>query len=127
MYRDRQTTIFVNSHWAPRNPGAVLVIPNAHYENVYSLPDDLALPIHRSVRAAARAMKTALNADGVTIRQHNELAGDQRVWHYHVHVVPRYVDDAYLYMVPPFELSSETDRVRYAQRLRRAVQDGLTR
>ena len=79
--------------WWPRNPGAVLVIPNDHYENIYDLPVELGTPIQRAVRSSAIAMKTAFGCDGVSTRQHNEPDGNQDVWHYHVHVFPRWMDD----------------------------------
>lgn len=41
----------------------------------------------------ALALKAALSCDGISTRQQNEPAGDQDVWHYHVHVFPRYADD----------------------------------
>jgi len=83
----------MNPKWWPRNPGSVLVIPNGHYENVYDLPVELGTPIQRAVRSAAIAMKAAFGCDGVSTRQHNEPDGNQVVWHYHVHVFPRWSDD----------------------------------
>ena len=46
VLRTALTTAFVASHQWPVNPGHVLVVPNDHYENVYSLPVYLAGPIH---------------------------------------------------------------------------------
>ena len=91
----RNDTVFVkmNPKWWPGNPGSVLVIPNDHYENVYDLPVELGTPIQGAVRSAALAMKAAYGCDGVSTRQHNEPDGNQDVWHYHVHVVPRWRDD----------------------------------
>src|SRR5947207_14256607 len=83
----------MNPNWLPSNPGGVLVIPNAHYENVYDLPPELGTPIQRAVRSASIAMKTAFGCDGVSTRQHNEPAGNQDVWHFHVHVFPRWEGD----------------------------------
>ena len=90
VHRDDDVFVKVNPKWWPRNPGSVLVIPNAHYENVYDLPAELGTPIQRCVRAAALAMKNAWDCDGVSTRQHNEPAGNQDVWHYHTHVFPRW-------------------------------------
>lgn len=83
----------MNPKWWPRNPGSALVIPNDHYENVYDLPPDLGAPIQHAVRDTALALKEAFSCAGVSTRQHNEPAGNQDVWHYHVHVFPRYQDD----------------------------------
>ena len=93
IYRDDDVLVKMNPRWYPNNPGAVLVVPIEHHENIYGLPERLGLPIQRAVRAAAIAMKSAFECDGVSTRQHNEPAGDQEVWHHHVHVFPRWDGD----------------------------------
>lgn len=93
VHRNEDVFVKMNPKWWPRNPGAVLVIPVDHHENVYDLPRRLAIPIQRAVRNAAVAMKSAYGCDGVSTRQHNEPAGNQDVWHYHVHVFPRFAGD----------------------------------
>jgi histidine triad (HIT) family protein len=91
--RTDATITYVSPKWWPKNPGNLLVIPTEHWESLYSLPDYLGLPILRATRRAARALKAAYGCDGVSTRQHNEPAGNQDVWHYHVHVFPRWVGD----------------------------------
>jgi histidine triad (HIT) family protein len=93
IHRDDAILVKMNPKWWLRNPGSVLVIPNDHYENVYDLPVEFGTPIQRAVRSAAIAMKSAFGCDGVSTRQHNEPDGNQDVWHYHVHVFPRWKDD----------------------------------
>ncbi|CAA9306293.1 MAG: Bis(5'-nucleosyl)-tetraphosphatase (asymmetrical) [uncultured Chloroflexia bacterium] len=93
IYRDDEVTAFVASKWWPNNKGHVLVIPNAHYENIYDLPPALGAPIQRLARTVALAMKATYGCDGVSTRQHNEPKGGQDVWHYHLHVLPRYSGD----------------------------------
>ena len=93
LHRYDQVTVRMNPKWWPRNPGSALVIPNDHYENVYDLPPDLGAPIQHAVHDTALALKEAFSCAGVSTRQHNEPAGNQDVWHYHVHVFPRYQDD----------------------------------
>ncbi len=83
----------INPRWRPNNPGSALVIPNDHYENIFDLPDILATPIHAAARSTATAMKVAFGCDGISLRQHNEPAGSQDVWHYHLHVIPRWHGD----------------------------------
>lgn len=96
VHRDDDVFVKVNPKWWPNNPGGALVIPVAHHENVYDLPVALGVPLHRAVRATALAMKAAYRCDGISTRQHNEPAGNQDVWHYHVHVFPRFeADDLY--------------------------------
>jgi len=112
-------TVKLNPKWWVRNKGAVLVVPNAHYENVYDLPVELGTPIQRAVRDAALAMKAAFACDGVSTRQHNEPAGYQDVWHYHVHVFPRYAGDE-LYATRDVYWPSADEMRAFADRLRAA-------
>jgi histidine triad (HIT) family protein len=93
LHRDANVFVKMNPKWRPRNRGAALVIPVDHHENVFDLPAHLGTPLQAAVRDTAIAMKTALGCSGVSTRQHNEPDGDQDVWHYHVHVFPRYEED----------------------------------
>lgn len=86
-------TAFVSSHQWPNNHGNVIIIPNKHFENIYDLPVTYALEIHQMAKRLALAMKLAYGCDGISTRQHNEPAGNQDVWHYHLHVTPRYQND----------------------------------
>jgi histidine triad (HIT) family protein len=61
-------------------------------------------------------MKTAYSCDGISTRQHNEPAGSQDVWHYHLHVIPRYKDDQY-YMTQG-EPMSISERANHAERIK---------
>jgi histidine triad (HIT) family protein len=77
----------------PATRGHVLVIPRAHATDVHEASeDDLAAAASVAKRLAGLAMR-GLAADGVTIMQSNGAAAWQTVFHYHVHVIPRYRDD----------------------------------
>jgi len=93
LHRYDDVVVKMNPRWRPANPGAALVIPIEHYENIYERPDILGGPIQRALRQTAIAMKSAYGSDGVSTRQHNEPAGNQDVWHFHIHVYPRYEGD----------------------------------
>jgi len=93
IYHDQRVTAFVTSHQWPNNHGNVVVVPNEHFENIYDLPPDYAADIQRVLQKMALALKGAYSCEGISTRQHNEPAGNQDVWHYHVHVTPRYKDD----------------------------------
>lgn len=97
VYREEFVTAFLASKNWPNNRGHVLVIPNEHFENVFDLPSELGAPIQAAIKRIAVAMKRAYECDGISTRQHNEPAGNQDVWHYHVHVYPRYKRD-FLYL-----------------------------
>ena len=119
VWRDRATTAWLNARWWARNPGNVLVVPNRHVENLYELDRDVAGEINETTRRVALALKSAYGCDGVSTRQHNEPGGDQEVWHYHVHVFPRYAGDE-LYR-SPHRLTTRDERLPYATRLRAAL------
>ncbi|HVE98819.1 MAG TPA: HIT family protein [Mycobacteriales bacterium] len=116
--RTASTWTFVSPTWWANNPGHVLVVPVDHVENLYAMPDRLGGPLLGATRRAALALKAAYGCPGTSLRQHNEPAGNQDVWHYHVHVFPRY-DREELYGAPSRRAEwAEMDR--YAERLRPA-------
>lgn len=121
VFQDSTVTAFLSLHDPANALGHVIIIPNGHYENIYDLPIPLAAEIHACSRAVALAMKIAYPCDGVTLRQNNEPAGGQDVWHYHLHVYPRYVGDNFPGVVKT--VTSEEKRAEYAKRLRAQLEN----
>ena len=115
FYRGPNISTFISSRQWPNNHGHALVIPNQHYENIYDLPPEIGGKIHRAVQQIALAMKELYRCDGISTRQHNEPEGNQDVWHYHLHVFPRYAGDN-LYGSEYFEMPI-AERAQYASRL----------
>lgn len=94
VYQDESVTAFVSPKWWVNNPGHVIVIPNNHTENLYSISDEELGKVNKTVKQVAIAIrKSYKDCIGTSVRQHNEPAGNQDVWHFHVHVFPRYADD----------------------------------
>ena len=118
-WRDNLVMVRITKHWYPANPGHALVAPLAHFENVYVLPDPTAARIATVARRVAVVMRTTYPCDGVTIRQNNEPAGNQDVWHVHTHVIPRHTGDR-LYSAPAARVDDAT-RATYASRLREGL------
>ncbi|MBT4609419.1 MAG: HIT family protein [Gemmatimonadetes bacterium] len=112
-------TAFVSSHQWPANPGHVLIVPNGHVENLYELPSEWAEPFQAATQLLARALKKAFDCPGISTRQHNEPAGGQDVWHYHVHVFPRFEGDE-LYGSDRQRVSEDV-RSKQAEQIRRAL------
>ena len=74
----------------PQGPGHTLVVPKVKARTLLDIaPGDLAALITR-VQKVAAAVKTAFEADGLTVFQFSEPAGGQTVFHLHFHVVPRF-------------------------------------
>jgi histidine triad (HIT) family protein len=116
--RTGQSLAFVSPRWWVNNEGHVIVVPAQHVENLYDLTEPMATPLLAAVRRAALALKSAYGCAGTSVRQHNEPAGDQEIWHLHVHVFPRHADDG-LYG-SPFRRAEPAEMDSYASRLRAA-------
>ncbi len=88
---DERTMAFMDINPATR--GHVLVIPRAHTADLLSVaPDDLCAVAIASQRQAVRA-KERLRADGVNLVNSCGSVAWQTVFHFHMHVIPRYTDD----------------------------------
>jgi histidine triad (HIT) family protein len=119
IYKDELVTAFVSPRWWPNNPGNVIIVSNEHFENIYDLSAQYAQKIQDIAREVAIAFKEIYKCDGVSTRQHNEPAGGQGVWHYHLHIFPRYEgDNLYLSSVNR-DFVPLTKRIAYAERLRK--------
>lgn len=124
IYQDEFVTAFIASKWWPNNKGHVLVVPNNHFENIFELPSALAGKIHHVAQIVAFAMKNQYDCDGISTRQHNEPAGNQDVWHYHLHVYPRYENDN-LYLSKGKQTNPE-ERDEYSEKLRLWIKENVT-
>lgn len=93
IYQDDELIVFTAADGFGPRAGHVMVCPTEHYEALYHLPDRVLMRISLMVREVAFAMKRAWNPEGISTRQHNEPSGNQHVWHYHLHVFPRYAND----------------------------------
>lgn len=116
VFRDEGTTAFVNARWWGRIEGNVVVVPNEHVENIFDLGPDLAALVHGTARRVAVALMETYGCEGISTRQHNGPAGNQDVWHYHLHVFPRYSGDG-LYGARR-RMTTPAERLPYAERLR---------
>lgn len=118
VVRTDEAVAFIGARWWPNNHGHVLVVPNEHHENLYDLPARCGHAVHDLVQRVAVALRQTYGCDGTSTRQHNEPDGGQDVWHYHVHVFPRYKDDR-LYSSKPYpEFVAARDRRPFASKLR---------
>lgn len=89
VFKDNLITAFIAGKWWRSNPGHAIIIPNQHIENLYDMPEEIGHKIFDFSKQLAIALKKTYRCGGVSTRQHNEPAGNQDVWHYHLHVFPR--------------------------------------
>jgi histidine triad (HIT) family protein len=75
------------------NPGHVLIAVKEHVEDVFALDDERAGAVFRAAARVARAVRDAFGAPGLSIYQANGAVAGQTVFHFHLHVLPRWEGD----------------------------------
>jgi histidine triad (HIT) family protein len=88
---DERTVSFMDINPATR--GHALVIPKAHVVNLLQVPADDLAAVALAAQQLARRISERLGADGVNLLNSCGAAAWQTVFHFHVHVIPRYADD----------------------------------
>jgi|WetSurMetagenome_2_1015567.scaffolds.fasta_scaffold466113_2 histidine triad (HIT) family protein len=78
----------------PATPGHILVLPRSHIEDIYSMPSEIGSSIIEMAVMVARAIKKQMNPAGLNVIQSNGAAAGQVIFHFHMHLVPRYEKDA---------------------------------
>jgi histidine triad (HIT) family protein len=92
VYEDDRTLAFLDV--MPQSDGHTLVLPKAPAENLFDLDPELAAAVMHTVQKVAGAIHKAFNADGITLMQYNGPVAGQTVFHFHMHIVPRYAERA---------------------------------
>lgn len=92
VYEEEQILAFMDIN--PANPGHLLVIPKQHYRNIFDINAEIAGKIMQVGTQLASAIKTALNPDGLNLLQSSESAAFQTIFHFHLHLIPRWEDDS---------------------------------
>ncbi|MCL2604935.1 MAG: HIT family protein [Defluviitaleaceae bacterium] len=100
----------------PATKGHVLIIPKAHAENLYDLPVETAAAILPLAQRIAIKMACTLKPDGLNIMQNNGKAAGQAVFHYHLHILPRYENDGVVFKSTPY-LSTPEERAEIARQI----------
>lgn len=93
---------------APISIGHTLVIPKKPYKDLYEVPENVLADMMALVKKVAITLKKTFNADGINLLNNNEKAAGQVVFHYHIHIVPRFEGDKMGYNFPHNEVSNET-------------------
>ena len=92
VYEDDLTLAFLDIN--PVNPGHTLVIPKKHFRNIFDIEEEQAEAVMRTTLKVANAIKSSLRPDGMNLFQCNEAAATQEVFHFHLHIIPRFEDDS---------------------------------
>jgi histidine triad (HIT) family protein len=99
VHTDERTVAFMDIN--PSARGHVLVVPRTHSTDLHDIdPEDL-VACMQTAKLVASTTVNALGADGVNILQNTGQAAGQAVFHFHIHVIPRYASDGLRSILSP--------------------------
>lgn len=90
IYEDELFTVILDAD--PVSKGHALILPKNHYANIFELGDEEASKIFTLAKKLATHMRDVLHCDGFNILQNNGEVAGQSVFHFHLHLIPRYKD-----------------------------------
>ena len=91
IYEDEMFKVFLDI--SPAALGHALVIPKIHCIDFFDLPEKYASGILPAAQRAAAAIRESLGCAGINILQNNGETAGQTIFHYHMHIIPRYEND----------------------------------
>lgn len=118
IYEDDETLAILDI--APTNYGHVLVLSKDHFENIYTMPQELACRMMMTTQKMATAVRNGVDADGINIIMNNETAAGQIIFHAHIHVVPRLNEDGFKHW-PHKEYKDEEEKMVYVEKIKNEI------
>ena len=105
IYEDDDFNVILDL--GPATKGHALILPKEHYANIYELPEEKAGKVMILAKKLATKMTERLGADGFNLVQNNGTCAGQTVFHFHVHLIPRYENDGQNMLWNPTSPSAE--------------------
>ena len=90
IYEDKDLIAIMDLN--PTSKGHSLIIPKEHCTNIYDIDEDIAAKVMKTAKKLATTMTVALNCDGFNLLQNNGKTAGQTMFHFHMHLIPRYKD-----------------------------------
>ncbi|MGV0961143.1 MAG: HIT family protein [Limnohabitans sp.] len=118
VFEDTQTLAFMDLGQV--NPGHVLVVSKRHAATLLDLTPDEAAAVMRTAHRVAQAIALAFDPPGLTLLQANGQEGEQTVFHFHMHVVPRHAHDG-IALTWPRKTPARDILQAHADRLKQAL------
>lgn len=88
IYEDEDFTVILDA--SPATRGHALILPKEHFANLYEISDETAAKALPLAKKLIKHMKEVLNCDGFNVLQNNGETAGQTVFHFHMHLIPRY-------------------------------------
>lgn len=105
LYEDSDFRVILDL--APSSKGHALILPKDHFSDLHELNEETASKVLPLAQKLMNKMKKALNCDGFNILQNNGECAGQSVFHFHMHVIPRYKDDQVKLGFAPHDTTKE--------------------
>lgn len=111
LYEDENFRVILDL--APATKGHALILPKSHFKNLYEISDEVAAKVLPLAKKMANTMTEKLGCDGFNIIQNNNEIAGQTVFHFHMHLIPRYENDGQNMVMKANEASAdELDAVK---------------
>lgn len=91
LYEDDDFRVILDI--SPAAKGHMLIMPKQHFADIMSMPEDLTAKAFTIAKKMAARLEKVLGCDGINLVQNNHEAAGQTVFHFHIHVIPRYAGD----------------------------------
>ena len=91
----------------PANEGHVLILPKYHYSNIFDIDPEVGGRLFQLAIRIAGVMQKTLGFEHMNVMQNNGLVAGQTVFHFHLHLIPRYENDGVMIDYKPMDLSDE--------------------
>ena len=88
IYEDEEFKVFLDIN--PASKGHALIVPKVHYADLYDIDEEVAARAMKLAKKLATRMTKVLGCDGFNLLQNNNEAAGQTVFHFHLHLIPRY-------------------------------------
>ena len=106
VYEDDDFRVIMDLN--PASKGHCLILPKEHCNDIFDMSEELASKLFVLTTKVAKALRAALNPAGLNIVQNNGLAAGQTVFHFHLHLIPRYEgDDVAIGWIPHESVAEE--------------------
>lgn len=91
LYEDEDFRVILDL--GPASKGHALILPKEHAANIFELPEELAAKAMVVAKKVSGVLMEGLKCDGLNIVQNNGEPAGQTVFHFHMHLIPRYEGD----------------------------------
>ena len=118
VYEDELTLAFMDI--SPASRGHTLVICKDEYPDLFEIPPETLAAVAYTTQHVARAIRAAFKPDGLNVIQNNGAAAGQSVFHYHVHLIPRWENDQALHLWRP-QQGNQAELQTIAEQIQQAL------